>query len=98
MARKPRLSPAEERKAKHEIYKADLRRRHAETCHREEAELALAKAVVRAHRILGEAIKAAAKAGIEDPQALVAEYVADIAKARECDRIREQEEAENEGI
>lgn len=97
MAGKPRCSP-EDRAARHERYKARLRRLDAIRSRREEAELALARATIAAHKMIGEAIEAAFAAGIPDPHGLVAVYVSDIAKAREADLAREREEAKNEGV
>lgn len=55
----------------------------------EAAEFALAEAVVHAHRILGTAIDAARRAGIEDPQSLIAQWMIDLA------RLRAAEEADH---
>lgn len=92
MAGKRRLSGVspEDRVARHEVYKASQRKRHADISRREGAELALAEVVVKAHKMLGRAIERARKAGIADPQALVAEFVDGIAAAREADLAREQ--------
>lgn len=91
MAGKPRLSP-EERAARR---KACIQRCLDRRGRREAAELALARATVAAHRMLGEAIEAAKAAGIDDPHTLVAEYVADIGKIRAAEVARE---AKNEGV
>lgn len=85
MAGKPRLSPEERAKRRKACIQRCLDRR----ARREVAELALARATVAAHRMLGEAIEAAYAAGIEDPHSLVAAYVSDIAVARASDIARE---------
>lgn len=91
--------PTPEEKA--ERRRAIMRRCADDRKRREAAEMILAKATVRAHRIIGKAIEQAREAGIADPQALVASYIQEIAAARAAEDARYaamQAAAEEQGV
>jgi len=56
----------------------------------EAAEFELAEAVVHAHRILGAAIDAARREGIEDPHTLIAGWMIDLARLRAAEEVRHE--------